>query len=219
MEDGGIILQRPRDRIISTARELFRKHGLRGVGVDAIAEAAGTNKMTMYRHFRSKDELVAACLRHAGAEAEAIWNQFEADHPGDPLSQLHAFVRCGAKFLSDDGRGCDMANAAVELAGSDHPARLVIEEFKTTQRNRLATLCRAAGIVDSDVLADALMLLLEGARVSRQSSGATGPCARFAAVGEAMIRSFSRTDIRRPRHTPRRGLRSTKTVRRAGTID
>ena len=207
MEDGGVIRQRPRERIIATARELFRKHGLRGIGVDAIAEAAGTNKMTMYRHFRSKDELVAACLRHAAGEVEAFWDHLEAGHPDDPLLRLYAWVEIGARCVNDDWRGCDMANAAVELAGSDHPARLVIEEFKTAQRNRLANLCREAGIIDADVLADALMLLLEGARVSRQSSGATGPCARFAAVGEAMIRAFGRADSSRPRQTRRRGVR------------
>src|SRR5271156_4766645 len=140
VENCGVIGKRPRDRIIGTARELFRRYGLRGIGVDAIAEAAGTNKMTMYRHFRSKDELVVACLRDAIGEAEAFWDRFEADYPGDPLSQLRAWVQCCAAFVSSDGRGCDMANAAVELAQSDHPARRVIEEFKSAQRDRLAKL-------------------------------------------------------------------------------
>ena len=84
---------KPRERIISTARDLFRKHGIRGIGVDAIAEAAGTNKMTLYRHFGSKDELVVACLRDVAGEVDAIWNEFEREYPGDPLAQLHAWVR------------------------------------------------------------------------------------------------------------------------------
>ena len=49
----------PRQRLLAAATELFYRHGIRAVGVDAIAEAAGTNKMTLYRHFSSKDELVA----------------------------------------------------------------------------------------------------------------------------------------------------------------
>jgi AcrR family transcriptional regulator len=197
VENCGVIGKRPRERIIGTARELFRRHGLRGIGVDAIAEAAGTNKMTMYRHFRSKEQLVVACLQQAIGEAEAVWRRFELDYPGDPLSQLRAWVQCGAACVSDDGRGCDMANAAVELAENNHPARRVIEAFKSAQRERLAKLCREAQIVDADVLADALSLLLEGARISRQSSGAAGPCARFAAIGEALIMSFSRAgDLR-----------------------
>jgi len=63
------VLTRPRDRIVEAARDLFHKQGYRGVGVDAIAEAAGTNKMTLYRHFGSKDDLIVECLRTAIAEA------------------------------------------------------------------------------------------------------------------------------------------------------
>ena len=74
---------KPRERIISTARDLFRRHGIRGIGVDAIAEAAGTNKMTLYRHFGSKDELVAECLRDVAREVEQIWSEVEAAHPGE----------------------------------------------------------------------------------------------------------------------------------------
>ena len=187
----GLMPVKPRERIISTARELFRKCGLRGVGVDAIAEAAGTNKMTLYRHFGSKDELVCECLRDVARDVERMWSEVEAAHPANPLAQLHAWIRIGAECAnSNDGRGCDMANAAVELAETDHPARQVIEEFKRKQRDRLAQVAREAGITESELLADTLVLLLEGARVSRQSVGAEGPCAHFITSAEAMITSF-----------------------------
>jgi AcrR family transcriptional regulator len=205
MEDCAAAPPKPRERIIATARDLFRKHGIRGIGVDAIADVAGTNKMTLYRHFGSKDDLVIACLREVARDADAIWDGFEAAHPDDPLAQLHAWVRCGAECALGDGRGCDMINAAVELAESDHPARCVIEAFKTAQRDRLAKLCRNAGIAKADLLADALSLLLEGARVSRQSAGVEGPCARFIAIGEAVIAGFAhgakgRRNSRSPRY-------------------
>jgi AcrR family transcriptional regulator len=187
----GLFPVKPRERIISSARELFRKCGLRGIGVDAIAEAAGTNKMTLYRHFGSKDELVCECLRDVARDVELMWADVEAAYPGDFLAQLHVWVRIGAECAgSDDGRGCDMANAAIELAETDHPARQVIEEFKRKQRDRLAQLARNAGIVDAELLADTLVLLLEGARVSRQSMGAEGPCSHFIASAEAVIASF-----------------------------
>jgi len=205
---------KPRERIISTARDLFRKHGIRGIGVDAIAEVAGTNKMTLYRHFGSKDDLVVACLCEVAREAEAIWDGFEAAHPGDPLAQLHAWVRCGAECALGDGRGCDMANAAVELAESGHPARCVIEAFKAAQRDRLARLCRKAGIAKADLLADTLSLLLEGARVSRQSAGVEGPCARFIKIGEAVIAAFANgTKGRKHSRSPRYGAREAKVPR------
>jgi AcrR family transcriptional regulator len=181
---------RPRDRIAGAARDLFHKHGIRGIGVDAIAEAAGTNKMTLYRHFGSKDDLIIQCLRDVAREADAWWADIEADHPGDPVAQLRAWVLRGAECVCDDDRGCDLANAAVELAETDHPARPVIEAIKIEQRNRLAKLCRNAGIEEADLLADTLSLLIEGARVSRQSAGAEGPSAKFVRMCETIIASF-----------------------------
>jgi AcrR family transcriptional regulator len=214
MEDFVAAAPKPRERIISTARDLFRKHGIRGIGVDAIADVAGTNKMTLYRHFGSKDDLVVACLREIARDAEAIWDGFEAAHPGDPLAQLHAWVRCGAECAIGDGRGCDMVNAAVELAESDHPARSVIEEFKTAQRDRLEKLCRDARIAKADLLADTLSLLIEGARVNRQSAGVEGPCARFIAIGEAVIAAFADgTKGRKHSPSPRYVTRKAKVPR------
>src|ERR1700728_4416311 len=81
----------PRARILAAAGELFYRHGIRAVGVEAIAEAAGTNKMTLYRHFTSKDELVAEYLRQSAKRADACWDALEAAHPGDALAQLRAW--------------------------------------------------------------------------------------------------------------------------------
>jgi AcrR family transcriptional regulator len=187
-----------RDRIVVTARNLFHLHGIRGIGVDAIAEAAGTNKMTLYRHFGSKDDLIVECLRHAASDAEGFWTELEAANPGDSLAQLHGWVRGAARYVLGEARGCEMANAAVELAEAGHPAMRVIEDFKTAQRNRLAKLCRAAGVAQAGLLADTLSLLFEGARVSRQSVGAEGPSTKFVQMGEAVIASFA-DDRRRPK--------------------
>ncbi len=181
---------RPRERIAGAARDLFHKHGIRGIGVDAIAEAAGTNKMTLYRHFGSKDDLIVQCLRDVALEAEAWWVEIESENPGDPVAQLRAWVRGGAECVFDDDRGCELANAAIELAETDHPARRLIEEIKTEHRNRLAKLCAKAGIAQAELLADTLSLLLEGARVSRQSVGVEGPSAKFVRMCDAVIASF-----------------------------
>jgi AcrR family transcriptional regulator len=184
------VIVKPRDRILATARGLFRKHGLRGVGVDAIVEAADTNKMTLYRHFGSKDDLVVACLRQVAEEANGVWQRLETDHPGDAMAQLRAWLRQGGMCGGSDGRGCSIANAAIELTDSDHPAREFIAGFKRDQRDRLARVCREAGIVAADMLADTLSLMLEGARVSRQIMGSEGLSSKFVASGEAVIASF-----------------------------
>jgi AcrR family transcriptional regulator len=178
----------PRERIVAAACDLFYRHGIRAVGVEAIAEAAGTNKMTLYRHFSSKDELVAECLRRVAAKADAVWDRIAADHPDDPRAQLDEWVAAMAGHLaSADERGCAMCNAAVEFPDRTHPARGVIEAFKSDQRERLARLCAAAGASQPELLADELFLLVEGARVSLQSVGPEGPAARFARMAEAMI--------------------------------
>ena len=190
MEDGTVERARPRDRILETAQDMFHKHGIKGVGIDAITEAAGTNKMTLYRHFDSKDDLIIQCLRATACKAGAMWEKFEIEYPGDKLAQLHAWVRIAADMLRADGRGCDMANAAVELSETDHPARRVIKELKEAQRDRLVTLCRDAGIGQAELLADTLSLLLEGARVSVQSVGTEGPSAQFVRMAEGLIASF-----------------------------
>lgn len=181
---------RPRERLLSTARELFHKQGIRSIGVEAIAEAAGTNKMTLYRHFGSKDDLVLACLQRVAEEGLGTWKALEEDFPGDPLAQLHAWVHRAAVCVVADGRGCDLANAAVELSEDNHPARRLIEACKTDHRNRLVSVCQAAGIARAELLADTLWLLLEGARVSRQSVGAEGPSAEFVRMSAAVIDAF-----------------------------
>jgi AcrR family transcriptional regulator len=170
----------PRTRILKAARELFYRHGIRAVGVEAIAEAADTNKTTLYRHFASKDELIAECLREFGQEFEAAWAEIERAHAGKPREQLFAWLRFVAEFkLGTNERGCALVNAAVELPEPDHPARRVIEECKSRHREKVIELCRRAGLRDPELLADELFLLGEGARVSMQSLGPRGPAERL----------------------------------------
>jgi AcrR family transcriptional regulator len=182
----------PRERIVSTAAELFREHGIRGIGVDAIAEGAFTNKMTLYRHFGSKDELVCETLRRASDKAEAIWRELEAAYPDDARGQLIAWVELRTQSLcGDQVGGCDLANAAIELKGEGHPAYSVIERHKAEQRDRLEALCLAAGAREPELLADTLTLLLEGARVTRQSMGSDNCCGHFSKACNAAIAAFS----------------------------
>ena len=180
----------PRERILAAACDLFYRHGVRAVGVEAIAEAAGTNKMTLYRHFASKDELVAEYLRCLARDAGGFWTELEAAHPDDQRAQLRGWLKAmEAHVIDADQRGCALANAAIELPEKDHPARKVIEQFKSAQRDRLIGLCGAIGIAEPELLADELFLLLEGARVSAQSFGPNGPASRLARMGEALIAS------------------------------
>jgi AcrR family transcriptional regulator len=163
--------------------------------VDDLAEAAQTNKMTLYRHFESKDLLVAEYLRMLAREADAMWDQLAHAHPGDALAQLRAWVeRISGMMVEAGDRGCALANAAVELPDKDHPARAVIEEHKTHQREQLAARCRAAGFMNPDRLADEIFLLLEGARMNLQSVGRDGPGTRVGEMLCALLRTAPRKE-------------------------
>jgi AcrR family transcriptional regulator len=197
-----VAVVRPRERILAAARELFHRHGIRGVGVDTIADAAGTNKMTLYRHFESKDDLILAYVRAVAAEGETMWQEIARDHPDDPHARLEDWLLRADRCISVDGRGCDLANTAVELTEDNHPARRLIEQLKTDHRDRLAALCRSAGVVQSEALADTLTLLWEGARVSRLTSGRGGPSAEFIRTARTVIETFKTRSNRKPEYAP-----------------
>jgi AcrR family transcriptional regulator len=183
----------PRERILQAARELFYREGINAVSVEAIAAAADTNKTTLYRHFSSKDELVAAYLSQLAEEGEALWDVARSAHPGDPQSQLRFLMRRVSEFAAEaQGRGCALANAAVELAEPKHPARRVVELHKRRQRERLVALVREAGYVQPERVADELFLLVEGARVCVQSVGRQGPGSRLFALAEGLLASAPR---------------------------
>ncbi len=183
----------PRERILIAARELFSMQGLRAVSVEDVASKAQTNKMTLYRHFESKDRLITEYLRILAAEAEAVWTTISLEFARDPKAQLHAWIRHMGEKLSDPfNRGCPMANAAVELTNKDHPARLVIELHKLRQREHLLRVCREAAFALPEHLADALFLLVEGARIDIQSLGARGPGARMVPTAFALIDGHDR---------------------------
>jgi len=183
----------PRERILQTARELFYRDGINAVSVDAIAAAAGTNKMTLYRHFDSKDALISAYLGALAAEGEGIWEEARVAHPGDAQAQLRYLLKHVSQFAAEStGRGCALANAAVELAERKHPARKVVEAHKRRQCERLIALCREAGYARPEQLADELFLLVEGARSSLQSVGPEGPGARLFALAERLLEAAPR---------------------------
>ena len=144
--------------------------------------------MTLYRHFESKDELVAEYLRQQATKAEGWWTDLEAQHPGNPLGHIRAWLAAMAAHVADcNSRGCALANAAVELPEKDHPARAVIEDTKRRQREALIRLCDKAGLTEPEMLADEFLLLIEGARVTAQSMGADGLDARLMRMSEALI--------------------------------
>jgi AcrR family transcriptional regulator len=158
----------PRERILATARKLFYQHGLNAVGVEGIAAAALTNKMTLYRHFRSKDDLIVAYVTQIADEGDAVWAQLSAQFAGAPTKLVEAWINHVEDVLAQSfARGCALANAAVELS-PEHPARAIIEAYKARKRECLVQMFTSAHYREPERLADEIFLLFEGARVSLQ---------------------------------------------------
>ena len=156
-----------RDRIFEAACELFYQQGIRCVGIDAIVNAAGTNKMSFYRSFASKDELVAAYLRERACKHWELWDATIAPFAGSPLRQILALFEMQVlKAKESDSCGCGFVNTAVELRNMEHPAREIIHVAKAEMRRRLRKLAKEAGARTPDVLGDALTLLAEGGAMS-----------------------------------------------------
>jgi len=161
-----------RERILVAAGDLFHKQGIRGIGVEAIAEAAQTNKMTLYRYFDSKDELIAEWVRGIIAHKEEEWKDLNAKHRGDPHGQLQDWSRrISAKLRIMEERGSALGNALAELPDPNHPARRAIQEHKVREHKRIVRLCRAAGFRDPALSANLFTMMLEGAHSCVQCIG------------------------------------------------
>lgn len=103
----------PRERILDAAEELFQREGIRQVGVQAIADKAETTKMAIYRHFETKDALVAEWLRIVAADYQAAFDRVETEHPGRPEEQILGLARFIAEGLpAISYRGCPFINSS-----------------------------------------------------------------------------------------------------------
>jgi AcrR family transcriptional regulator len=160
---------RAAERIFQTARELFYREGIRAVGVDEIVTRAGVTKPSLYRSFKSKDDLVAAVLREVEL---GFWDRFEAAEaafPGDPKAQMVGYFEgLAARSGGADYRGCALSNAVVEYPDRDHVGRAVSQAHKLELRARLRAKAEQMGASDPKALGDAMMLLIEGVFTSSQ---------------------------------------------------
>lgn len=180
-------------RILAAASELFYREGSRAVGVDEIVLAAGATKPTLYRAFGSKDRLIAAYLED---EAMRLWSSLDAavaTRPGDARAQILAyFDALEARSQRKAFRGCALSNAAVEYPDPTHVGRMTVVAHKTQMRKRLRDLTREMDARKPRKLADSLLLLIEGAFVTRQIFGADGPASAARGAAEALIAAHTR---------------------------
>jgi len=180
---------RVRDRIFETACELFYRHGIHGVGVDAIAAEAGSNKMSFYRSFASKDALVNEYLREQEREYWAWWEGAVARYPNDPRRQIEAlFVAQLELANAKTCRGCALSNAAVEISDDEDALSTLVRAHKDKVRRRLHAMARALQARDPQSLGDALMLLMDGGYFTRLVfPRSSGPIAAALHAAQALI--------------------------------
>ena len=177
------------EHLLRAAEELFYREGVRAVGVDAVVELAGVNKMSLYRQFSSKDELILAYLDRMDAFFFERLDTSIAKHPGNPKAQLiQYFVDLAERASRKDYRGCPFVNVAAEFPDAAHPARERVAQNKEQLMARLVDLCERAGAREPQTLADSLALVIEGIYAASQTyrHGAT-PIATAPALVRQLI--------------------------------
>lgn len=154
-----------RDRILDAATDMFYANGIRGTSADRIIEQAGITKVTFYRHFRAKTDLVVAYLqRQAALERNAI--TLAREHAGaiDALNNIAGII--GTASCMPGFRGCPFINAAAETPNPDDPVRLVVDAHRQWTHDVFAGIAADAGVKDADTTAGQLLMLRDGAMIN-----------------------------------------------------
>ena len=161
-----------RQRILETADRLFYEEGIRAVGIDRIIAEAGVAKMSLYKHFSSKDDLILAVLQHREKEVMAFFEERMNHHRKkikDPLKVFFASLRDW--FETPSFRGCAFINASVELAKPEHPGFVFSRGHKKRFGEFLKGLAEQVVGKTAATVAPAIYLLVEGAVVTAVMQG------------------------------------------------
>ncbi|MCK7614688.1 TetR/AcrR family transcriptional regulator [Roseibium sediminicola] len=182
-----------RDDLIETALRLFYKGGYTATGIDKILAEAGVAKMTLYKHFPSKDDLILAVLERRDEQFRA-WLFAEMEKAGsDPRAQLLTMFDAleswfrGEAFKQLGFNGCAFIHAAGEFGDLKHPAHQMAAAHKKRVVDHLETLCREAGAKDPQALAEQLALLKEGAIATAHVRGQPQAAQTAKAIAKTLI--------------------------------
>jgi AcrR family transcriptional regulator len=161
--------QSKREHLIDAALTLFNGYGYNATGIDRILAEAGTAKMTLYKHFKSKDDLILAALRRRDEEFRLRLSRAVESMADTPRGRLLALFDAHADWFDKENfRGCMFINAVAEFANLSEPIQAMAAENKRLIRAYISELAAEAGANDPDALAVELGLLLNGAIVSAQ---------------------------------------------------
>lgn len=184
-----------RERILDTAAELFYRDGIRAVGVDTVIAQSGVAKMSLYRNFASKDELIVAYLDRYRISHRLWWDRVEARHPGRPAAALLGlFVSLGRWIAHPQFAGCPFAGALRELRDPDHPACKLAAAHRQEMRDRLGRLAAAAGAAEPDRLGLQLAILMDGAYAGGVLDNAEETARALVSAAESLIAAATTAD-------------------------
>jgi AcrR family transcriptional regulator len=175
-----------RERILAAAAELFYREGVRAVGVDRIAGEARVAKMSLYYHFGSKDELVAAWLERRDTEWMG-WLEGAVESAGGGV--LAVFDALREWFERPGFRGCAFLNTQAELGHTSERLAAVIAAHKRDQRGFLTDLAAAQGLPEPERLGRRLQLLVEGAIVTAAIEGDSRAAVEAREAAERLLAS------------------------------
>jgi AcrR family transcriptional regulator len=155
------------ERILTTASDLFYQEGVRAVGIQRVIDEAGIAKASLYAHYASKDDLVAACIDKRARAGKASVEARLADPSLDARGRLLRLFDVQMEWIhAADFRGCPLLNAQSEIADASHPAHAVTRTYRHWLHTLLTTLATEAGASRPDALAGALLVLYDGASAS-----------------------------------------------------
>jgi AcrR family transcriptional regulator len=174
----------PKEKLFQTAARLFYQHGYRAIGVDTIAAEAGIGKMTLYRHFPSKDDLIVAFLEASNREFWEYFEQSVAAASGAGAKLLAFFESLQRYTTSPECYGCPFINVATEFPEAAYAGHQVALEHKQEVRKRFTALAQQAGARQPEALANTLLLLMDGAYMAARMYGPS-PESPAASVAEA----------------------------------
>ena len=177
----------PKGRVFQTASRLFYQNGYRAIGVDTLAAESGIGKMTLYRHYPSKDDLIVAYLKDSD---DLFWKNFDEITQDAPTARekLIVFFESLQKYVMTPAcYGCPFLNVATEYPEADYAGHQVAIEHKQSVRMRFRQLAKEAGVKKPDVLADQLFLLMDGAYMASRMFGNKNPAAHLAEAAKILI--------------------------------
>jgi AcrR family transcriptional regulator len=161
-----------RDKVFAVAADLFYRKGIHAVGVEEIVREAGVAKISLYRNFASKDDLVVAYLEDRSSVFLCGWDEAFDQYRDDPRAQLRAIMTYIAERTTGDGyRGCPFINFCAEFPDASHPGRRVAQATMEALRERFLRLAEALRAPEPRRLADGFLLLVEGAYGISQTLG------------------------------------------------